>query len=339
MRGVRNPRLFVTLQGFAAGLGRSVLTPLSFTLLRQLSDGHFHSGEDLAEKVGLTRARVSQLLRQAETAGLSLERVRGLGYRLKAAPDFLDANAVRSMLVDFGAKVAKPGTPAPKPQAPVEEDLALNGNDRPVIDPTPWSAIAGGASTFSIGWRFEQGAGFLAGLSLAAGVAVARALEKEGFDGVELKWPNDLVFRHHKLGGILIEVNGDALGPSTVVIGVGVNVRMPREVRREIPQPVTDLQAVAGRGARPIDRNRVLARLISEVSSMLAAYAEHGFAPIAAEWQQRHAYQGKPVKLVLPDGGAVKGTVAGVDASGALVLADGPRRSRFLSGELSLRRA
>jgi len=71
---------------------------------------------------------------------------------------------------------------------------------------------------------------------------------------------------------------------------------------------------------------------------MLAAYAEHGFAPIAAEWQQRHAYQGKPVKLVLPDGAAVKGTVAGVDASGALVLADGPRRSRFLSGELSLRR-
>ena len=71
---------------------------------------------------------------------------------------------------------------------------------------------------------------------------------------------------------------------------------------------------------------------------MLAAYAEHGFAPFAAEWQHRHAYQGKPVKLLLPDGAAVKGTVAGVDASGALVLADGPRRARFLSGEISLRR-
>jgi len=362
-----------------------VLTPLSFTLLRQLSDGDFHSGEDLAAKVGLTRARVSQLLRQAETAGLSLERVRGLGYRLKAAPDFLDAAAVRLALAGFGATVAKPGAPVPKPQVPVEEDLALNGHDRPSFDRTPpalqvevadqldststellrraprrdihgavlaaewqtagrgrrgrsWTAVAGGSITFSIGWRFEQGAGFLAGLSLAVGVAVARALEKEGFEGIDLKWPNDLVYRHHKLGGILIEVNGDALGPSTVVVGVGVNARMPREVRREIAQPVTDLQSVAGRGAKPVDRNRVLARLIAEVASMLAAYAEHGFAPIAAEWQQRHAYQGKPVKLVLPDGAAVKGTVAGVDASGALVLADGPRRSRFLSGELSLRR-
>ena len=239
-----------------------MLTPLSFTLLRQLSDGDFHSGEDLAAKVGLTRARVSQLLRQAETAGLSLERVRGLGYRLKAAPDFLDAAAVRLALTALGAKVAKPGAPAPKPQAPVEEDLGITAQDRPTFDRTPpalqvevsdqidststellrraprrdihgavlaaewqtagrgrrgrpWTAVAGGSLTFSIGWRFEQGAGFLAGLSLAVGVAVARALEKEGFEGIELKWPNDLVFRHHKLGGILIEVNGDALGPST----------------------------------------------------------------------------------------------------------------------------
>ena len=76
----------------------SVLTPLGFSLLRQLSDGAFHSGEDLAATVGLTRARVSQLLKQAETAGLSLERVRGLGYRLTAAPDFLSADDIRRSL-------------------------------------------------------------------------------------------------------------------------------------------------------------------------------------------------------------------------------------------------
>jgi biotin-(acetyl-CoA carboxylase) ligase len=45
------------------------------------------------------------------------------------------------------------------------------------------------------------------------------------------------------------------------------------------------------------------------------------------------------VKLLLPDGASVKGTVAGVDSTGALVLADGPRRARFLAGEISLRRA
>jgi BirA family biotin operon repressor/biotin-[acetyl-CoA-carboxylase] ligase len=200
-------------------------------------------------------------------------------------------------------------------------------------------AIAGGSLTFSLGWRFEQGAGFLAGLSLAVGVAVVRALEQEGLSGIALKWPNDLIHRHLKLGGILIELNGDALGPSTAVIGVGINIRLPEAARKDIAAPVTDLVTVAGRRGPRIDRNRLLARLVTELAAVLEQYAKEGFAPFAAEWQHRHAYQGKPVRLLLPDGAAVTGKVAGVDASGALVLADGPRRARFLSGEISLRRA
>ena len=65
---------------------------------------------------------------------------------------------------------------------------------------------------------------------------------------------------HLKVGGILVELNGDALGPSTVVVGVGLNVRLPAEIRRNIEQPVSDLTTVAGRGAPPIDRNHLLAR-------------------------------------------------------------------------------
>ncbi|MGE5171286.1 MAG: hypothetical protein ACM3JC_13065, partial [Rudaea sp.] len=90
-----------------------MLTPLGFSLLRQLSDGAFHSGEDLAATVGLTRARVSQLLKQAETAGLALERVRGRGYRLLATPDFLDVNEIRKALASFGVEVAAADTKAP----------------------------------------------------------------------------------------------------------------------------------------------------------------------------------------------------------------------------------
>jgi BirA family biotin operon repressor/biotin-[acetyl-CoA-carboxylase] ligase len=123
------------------------------------------------------------------------------------------------------------------------------------------------------------------------------------------------------------------------VIGVGLNVRLPPASRKDIPVPVTDLASVAGRKAPPIDRNRLLAALLAELAAVLDLYAREGFAPFAAEWQHRHAYQGKPVKLLLPDGATVTGMVAGVDASGALVLADGPRRARFLSGEITLRRA
>ena len=334
-----------------------MLTPLGFSLLRQLADGEFHSGEDLAAKVGLTRARVSQVLKDAGTSGLALERVKGRGYRLLEAPDFLDAKVIRTSLAELAAAR---GIPLPISIEVVDQiestssELMRRAQRRDVHQTAlaaewqtagrgrrgrAWTAIAGGSLTFSLGWKFEQGAGFLAGLSLAVGVAVARALEAEGFAGIALKWPNDLVHRHLKVGGILIEMNGDALGPSTAVIGVGLNVRLPVEVRKNIEAPVTDLATVAGKKAPPIDRNRLLARLLAELAADLDQYAREGFAPFAAEWQHRHAYQGKLVRLLLPDGAVVTGKVAGVDASGALVLADGPRRTRFLSGEISMRRA
>jgi BirA family transcriptional regulator, biotin operon repressor / biotin---[acetyl-CoA-carboxylase] ligase len=326
-------------------------------LLRQLADGAFHSGEDLAATVGLTRARVSQLLKEAETAGLALERIRGRGYRLLATPDFLSADLIRAAL----SENVRRNPEIPLVAIEVVDEIASTSTEllrraqRKDIHASvlaaewqtagrgrrgrKWTAVAGGSLTFSLGWRFDQGAGYLAGLSLAVGVAVIRALEAEGLPGVELKWPNDLIHRHLKVGGILVELNGDALGPSTVVVGVGLNVRLPVAAKHDIDQPVSDLTAVAGRGAAPIDRNRLLARLVAELASAFSAYAETGFPPFAAEWQRRHAYQGKPVKLLLPDGASVNGTVAGVDSAGALVLADGPRRARFLSGEISLRRA
>ena len=334
-----------------------MLTPLGFSLLRQLADGEFHSGEDLAAKVGLTRARVSQVLKDAGVAGLALERVKGRGYRLLEAPDFLDAKKIRARLAELAEAR---GVPLPIAVEVVDQiestssELMRRAQRRDVHQVAlaaewqtagrgrrgrAWTAIAGGSLTFSLGWKFEQGAGFLAGLSLAVGVAVVRALEAEGFKDVALKWPNDLIHRHLKVGGILIELNGDALGPTTTVIGVGLNVRIPAAARKDIPVPVTDLATVAGRKAPPIDRNRLVSALLAELAGVLHLYAKEGFTPFAAEWQHRHAYQGKAVRLLLPDGATVTGKVAGVDASGALVLADGPRRARFLSGEITLRRA
>ena len=300
---------------------------------------------------------MSQVLKDAEAAGLAMERIKGRGYRLLEAPDFLDPAAVKAALAAFDAGR---GITAPITLEVVDEidststELMRRVGRRDVHGVAlaaewqtagrgrrgrVWTAIVGGSLLFSLGWRFEQGAGFLAGLSLAVGVAVARALEAEGFAGIALKWPNDLIHRHLKLGGILIELNGDALGPSTTVIGIGLNVRLPAAARKDIAQPVTDLASVAGRRGPAIDRNRLFARLLTELAAVLRQYANEGFAPFAAEWQHRHAYQGKMVRLLLPDGATVTGKVAGVDASGALVLADGPRRARFLSGEISLRRA
>ena len=336
-----------------------MLTPLGFSLLRQLADGEFHSGEDLAAKVGLTRARVSQVLKDAGTAGLALERVKGRGYRLLEAPEFLDAKKVRAQLDDLlggeGRRVPRhPSRSSTRSSRRPPSSCAGRSAATFTASRSPrngrsagrgrrgraWTAIAGGSLTFSLGWKFEQGAGFLAGLSLAVGVAVVRALEAEGFKDVALKWPNDLIHRHLKVGGILIELNGDALGPDDD----GHRRRAQRPDSRRPPARTSRCRSPISPPSPGAGRLRSIAtgcsrRSLAELAAVLELYANEGFAPFAAEWQHRHAYQGKPVRLLLPDGATVTGKVAGVDASGALVLADGPRRARFLSGEITLRRA
>jgi BirA family biotin operon repressor/biotin-[acetyl-CoA-carboxylase] ligase len=238
----------------------------------------------------MTRARVSQLLKRAEASGLALERLRGRGYRLIDPTPFLDRAAIVGALGAHAEKLVidvvdsvdstnsellrrAPGRDIHRHLLAAEWQTAGRGRRG-----RNWTAIAGGSLTFSLGWRFEQGAAHLAGLPLAVGVAMARALEASGYGNIELKWPNDLVHRQGKLGGILIELSGDALGPSLAVIGVGLNVRLSAPARRDIAQPVTDLAAIAGTG----DRNARLRGLPRSLFLLLERYAREGFAAFAA---------------------------------------------------------
>jgi BirA family biotin operon repressor/biotin-[acetyl-CoA-carboxylase] ligase len=326
----------------------SMLSPLGFALLRRLADGELHSGEALAAATGVTRARVSQILRASEAAGFTLKRVRGVGYRLVDPVPFLDRGAIVAALGPTASRLKiEVADSVDSTSSELLRRAARQAVDRQVLVAEwqtagrgrrgrAWSAVAGGSLTFSLGWRFEQGAGFLAGLSLAVGVALCRALDAAGFKDIQLKWPNDLVHRHCKIGGILIEISGDALGPALAIIGVGLNVRLPTAARRDIAQPVTDLAAIDK--DRALDRNRLLAFILAELVALLERYAHDGFAPFVGEWQRRHALQKKPVRVLLPDGSVAAGDVVGVDASGALVLDQRGRRVRFVSGEVSLRR-
>jgi len=197
-----------------------------------------------------------------------------------------------------------------------------------------WHALPGAALTFSLLWRFEQGAGFLAGLSLAAGVAMMRALAQHGVRDAGLKWPNDVLWRGRKLAGILIEMQGDMLGPSAAVVGIGLNCRMPAALLERIDQPAVDLATAAG--AAP-DRSRLLGSLLVELDRVFTDFAREGFARFREEWQSYDVYRGKAVKVALPDGGIVNGTAAGVAENGALLLATQTGHLRFHSGDVSLR--
>jgi BirA family biotin operon repressor/biotin-[acetyl-CoA-carboxylase] ligase len=319
---------------------------ICFDLLRRLADASFHSGTALARELGASPAAIRRALRELEGLGLALVCVRGRGYRLAEPYDSMDAAAVRAHLgahapcfhlelLDACASTntlllerARGGAPA---GSVIACELQSAGRGRRGNN---WQSGLGGSLTFSLLWRFGQGAAGLSGLSLAAGLAVARALASVGVGGVQLKWPNDLLHAGRKLGGILIEAHGDAPGSTAAVIGIGLNVRLPPALRDAIAQPVTD---VASLGKDVPQRNRLLAATLVELAQVLDVFAAQGFAPLRQEWTARHAHQGKAVTLSSGDGKTITGRAAGVAEDGALFLETARGVERFVSGELSLR--
>lgn len=334
------------ISSIAALNRRKAMHAETFDLLRLLSDASFHSGAALARELGASPAAVQLALRELERLGLKLVRARGRGYRLAEPYDCLDAVAVRAQLgaharhfrlelLDACASTntlllerARGGAPS---GSVIACELQSAGRGR---RGNSWQSGLGGSLTFSLLWRFAQGAAGLSGLSLAAGVAVARALASSGVSEVQLKWPNDLLHAGRKFGGILIDLHGDGPDSTAAVIGIGLNVRLHTTLRDAITQAVTDVASISGHVPQ---RNRLLAATLIELAQMLDQFAGHGFAPLRQEWIARHAHQGKPVTLSSGDGNTVAGRAAGVAEDGALLLETARGVERFVSGELSLR--
>lgn len=195
-----------------------------------------------------------------------------------------------------------------------------------------WVDRPGGSLLFSLGWRPPVDAAALAGLSLAAGVAVCIALEAQGVAGVRLKWPNDVLHNHCKLGGILVETVTGARGLS-VVLGIGLNVSLDDSLRGSIAAPVTDLTAAGWQG----DRSRLLSTLLGQLDLALEQFQRDGFRPFRASWLARHALQQRNVRIWRDGQEIAAGRAIDVDADGALLIQTPAGVRRLVSGELTLR--
>lgn len=316
------------------------MRPSSFALLRRLAPGRPVS----AGAIDLSAAALREALAELAANGVEA-RDSAAGLQLFEPFDALDADAVRAALgaaatriaVDVvdecestSAALAARAEAGARSGAAIACELQTAGRGR---RGAPWHSGLGTGLTFSLLWRFEHRGAMPGGLSLAVGVACARALESVGARGVTLKWPNDLLLGDGKLGGILVEAQAAGEHATDAVIGIGVNVRMPGRVRDAIPQQVADL----GDAGVRVSRNAILGALLATLDQALPRFEREGFAAFRAEWTRRHAWQGRAVRVVVPPSRAVEGVAMGVAEDGALVIDTGRGVERFHSAEVTVR--
>ena len=178
-------------------------------LIRRLADGRFYSGQARADELGISRAGVwKRLNRLGEQLQLEIQAVPGRGYRLAEPLELLDREQIlcvlepkvagalsdlhlhqrigstNSWLMEQAAAGAASGSVCLAEQQ--TEGRGRRGRT--------WASPFGANIYLSLLWRFSQAPAQLSGLSLAAGLAVLRALQRQGVQGPGLKWPNDLLW-------------------------------------------------------------------------------------------------------------------------------------------------
>lgn len=199
-----------------------------------------------------------------------------------------------------------------------------------------WVSPGAAGLWLSLAWTFEKLPERLSGLTLAVGVALAEALNALGAD-VRLKWPNDLVANDAKLGGILTEMQSQAERQRTVIVGVGINLDLPKEsverIEAERGARVTDLKACLDRLP---ERPAFAASMIVSLIRGIRRFAAEGLAADIDTWQRYDWLAGKRVTVEQDGRPRISGTAWGIDAEGALLLRTSGQLQRVLSGSVAL---
>lgn len=327
--------------------------PLSFSLLRILGDGKLHTIDFLAQSLKVSQSLITNTIDDIKRNGINVSTTPNACYQWPNPINWLDDNKILSYLnqanfpfhlivldaIDstnrflLNQVITAPQILQKNPV--IITELQTHGRGRLG---RRWYSGLGDSLTFSLLWRFDRPVQQLSGLSLAIGVAIIRALKQYGIAGFTLKWPNDVLFRFCKLAGILIELSNDndKRTGSFVVIGIGLNIQLSSFAKENIDQAFVDLFSITG---RPINRNKLLAILLSELATVLNDFNHLGFGYFRNEWIHYHAYEGKSVFITQPDGLLVEGFVDGVEYDGSitLTLETGKKRT-YTSGELCLRK-
>lgn len=310
-------------------------------LIAILADGDFHSGEQLGEQLGMSRAAINKHIQTLRDWGVDVFTVPGKGYSLPEPVQLLNESFIHSQITDNSVAVL-PVIDSTN-QYLLDRLNELQSGDSCVAEyqqagrgrrGRKWFSPFGANLYLSMYWRLEQGPAAAIGLSLVIGIVLAEVLQSLGADDVRVKWPNDLYLKDRKLAGILVELTGKTGDAAQIVMGAGINLVMRNVQADDINQGWINLQEAG----IAIDRNVLAVQVINELRHSLRIFEQEGLAPFLPRWEKLDNFVHRPVKLIIGDK-EIFGTSRGINEQGALMLEQNGVIKPWVGGEISLRSA
>lgn len=308
-------------------------------LVALLADGEFHSGEQLGEQLGMSRAAINKHVNTLKEWGIDVFTVTGKGYSLAAKMQLLNEQAINAQL-ENGRLAVVPVIDSTN-QYLLDRMNSLQSGDACVAEyqqagrgrrGRQWFSPFGANLYLSMYWRLEQGPAAAMGMSLVIGIVLAEALQELGAPAIRVKWPNDIYLDDRKLAGILIELTGKTGEAAQIVIGAGINLAMRAPAPDVITQGWINLQEAGV----TIDRNALSALVVNKMRAALFAFEQDGLHPFVERWAALDNFINRPVKLLIGDR-EIYGIARGIDAQGGLILEQDGVQKSWVGGEISLR--
>ena len=308
-------------------------------LVSILANGEFHSGEQLGEQLGMSRAAINKHIQTLKEWGIDVFTVTGKGYSLSSSMQLLNEDEINAQL-DNGRLAVIPVIDSTN-QYLLDRMDRLQSGDACVAEyqqagrgrrGRQWVSPFGVNLYLSMYWRLEQGPAAAMGLSLVIGIVLAEALQELGAANVRVKWPNDIYLEDRKLAGILVELTGKTGDAAQIVIGAGINLGMRAPAAEAINQGWINLQEAGV----TVNRNALSARIVNKLRSALAQFEQDGLTPFVGRWARLDNFIDRPVKLLIGDR-EIFGIARGIDQQGGLILEQDGVKKSWVGGEISLR--
>ena len=314
----------------------------AFDVLELLSHEEYRSGESLAAKLGVSRVAIWRQIERLKKIGVDINSASGQGYKIQTQFEMLnpakiyedladeidlDKSSIRVTKVVDSTNAVLMRLPPSREQQVLFSEFQTAGKGRREDE---WISPPGGGVWFSLSRCFDNPPSSFSALGLVVGISVISGLEKLGIRGLQLKWPNDVVFEGAKLAGILIELRSEVSGPCFAVIGIGVNTSLGLAARSRIDKKVIDIDQLT---EKHLSRNLVASVLLSSLDESLHAFERSGFKSFRKRWEKFDFLFGKKLKILC--GSSVEtGLAEGVDDIGALLLRRAGEVKQILSGHI-----
>lgn len=314
-------------------------TPL--LLIELLADGNIHSGEQLGESLGMTRAGINKHIQTLRSWGIDVQTVAGKGYQLDAPMNLLNVDSVNKNIKGEPASVI-PVIDSTN-QYLIQRISELTSGDVCIAEyqsagrgrrGRQWISPFGRNLYLSMYWKLDQGPAAAIGLSLVVGVIMAEVLQKLGAEGVKVKWPNDLYLNDKKLSGILVELTGKTGDVAHIVTGIGINIAMSKNQNEAINQQWINLEQVGIK----IDRNELACEITNALREAFVQFEKQGLSVFIERWKRLDNFMDRRVKLIIGEK-EIFGVAKGINDQGALLLEQDGKIIPYIGGEISLRSA